>query len=537
MSTLETFDVVIAGAGPTGLTLANLLGLYGVRTLLLEQNKATVGEPRAVSIDDESLRSLQMVGLAEIALAQMSPGYGSVYLDPKRRPFAAVHPVIEEYGWTKRNAFRQPVLEATLAEGAAARPSVDMRFEAVVSDHVDDGAGVTIKVSQPGRDYEVRAAYLVGCDGGRSRTRRAIGATLGGSSFEEKWLILDTVGTTDPTRETHVFSDPYRPALSLPGPNRTRRYEIRLRPGEDAAEMETEAKARELIAWYGGDPSVEIERRVVYNFQARVADIWRRGRVFLCGDAAHLTPPFAGQGMNAGLRDVSNLAWKLHAVLSGRIGEGLLDTYQIERRDHAWGMIEYAITMGIVISPHHRLRAWATRLLFRAMGLVPTWKDWLVQMKFKPKPRFDAGFLIPGGKLPGTMFPQPRIEVAAGDIRRLDSLLGSGFSALVCAADPGALWNQVGPHVPSLFQDAVVGIRPELIAFGPTPFAHPMLRDVTGGTFRAIAPLTQAVVLLRPDRYVAAVLTPENAASLGPLLAKMLDATFAGIAPVMQKAA
>ena len=545
-------EVIIAGAGPAGLTLANLLGLYGIDTLVLEQNASTVHEPRAVSIDDESLRTLQLIGLIGPAIARMAPGYGSIYLDPKRRPFAAVHPVAEEFGWPKRNAFRQPVLEAQLAEGARARPGVALRFETTILEHHDDGECVSVTTEHGGERRVLRARYLIGCDGGRSRTRRAIGATLGGSSFEEKWLILDTSSTTDPNRHTHVFSDPYRPALSLPGPDRTRRYEIRLRPGEDPAEMETEARARELIAWYGGDPAVTIDRRVVYTFQARIADHWRRGRVFLCGDAAHLTPPFAGQGMNAGIRDVSNLAWKLAAVLRGQLGEGLLDSYQTERRDHAWSMIQLAVNLGVLISPHGTLRSALIRLAVRAMGLVPAWKDWLVQMRYKPRPRFDAGFVLRdaaiGAELPGRMFPQPRVETVPGTVLRLDELLGTGFSALVCAADPPALWARVAPHLPALFTASIVAILPDRIAFSASAFppgvAATFARDLTGSLFRALAPknaaagpLPEAVVLLRPDRYVAAVITADGAPAQGRQLARMLEESFAGQAEPLHRAA
>ncbi len=542
-------EVIIAGAGPAGLTLANLLGLYGIDTLVLEQNPSTVHEPRAVSIDDESLRTLQMVGLIDQAIARMAPGYGSIYLDPKRRPFAAVHPLAEEFGWPKRNAFRQPVLEATLAEGARARPGVALRFETTILDHHDDGQGVSVTTDHAGERRELRARYLIGCDGGRSRTRRAIGASLGGSSFEEKWLILDTSATTDPTRHTHVFSDPFRPALSLPGPDRTRRYEIRLRPGEDPAEMETEARARELIAWYGGDPSVTIDRRVVYTFQARIADHWRAGRVFLCGDAAHLTPPFAGQGMNAGIRDVSNLAWKLAAVLRGQIGPGLLDSYQLERRDHAWSMIQLAVNLGVLISPHGTLRSGLIRLAVRAMGLVPAWKDWLVQMRYKPRPRFDAGFLLradgPGAELPGRMFPQPRVETAPGTVCRLDDLLGAGFCALVCAPDPALLWAAVAPHLPALFTARVIAVLPDRIAFAATGFATPtpatptpIVRDLTGALMRALGGTApEAVILLRPDRYVAAVITAQGAPAQGRALAAMLEASLAAQAPALHQAA
>ena len=520
----ERTQIVIAGGGPAGLAMANLLGSLGVRAILLERNASTVHEPRAVSIDDESFRTLQMIGLAERAIRDVAPGYGSIYLGPNRKPFAFVHPTSRPFHWNKRNAFNQPLLENLLRQGAEARPGIDLRFEAEVLEHEDRGGDVRVRVRQGGRTTDIVCDYLVGCDGGRSRTRRAIGATLGGSSFEEKWLIIDTVNTADPFRETRVFCDPYRPGLSLPGPDRRRRYEIRLRDGETVEEMETEAKARELIDWYGGDATCIIERRVVYNFQARIVDHWRAGRVFLCGDAAHLTPPFAGQGMNAGMRDVSNLAWKLAAVLQGRLGAGLLDSYEPERREHAWSMIMLAVNMGHVMSPRSALLAASTRAMFRVLSLVPRARDYVAEMRYKPRPRFSQGFILPGGGAPGTMFPQPDMEVAAGDVRRLDDLLGNGFACLVYSADPAKLWARVGPALPDVMAEYALGVLPEYYAFPPTPFA-PLVRDHTGAIGRFLGDMKEAVVVLRPERYVAAVIDQENIGACSDLRS-MVAATW-----------
>ena len=523
-SSPERTQIVIVGGGPAGLAMANLLGSYGVRAILLERNVSTVHEPRAVSIDDESFRTLQLIGLADRAKRDVAPGYGSIYLGPNRKQFVAVHPTSRPFHWPKRNGFSPPVLENTLREGAEARPGIELRFESEVLEHEDRGGDVRVRVKQGERSYDIVCDYLLGCDGGRSRTRRAIGATLGGSSFEEKWLILDTVNTNDPFRETRVFCDPYRPGLSMPGPGRRRRYEIRLRAGETVEEMETEAKARELIAWYGGDANCDIERRVVYNFQARIVDKWRAGRVFLCGDAAHLTPPFAGQGMNAGMRDISNLAWKLAAVLQGRLGAGLLDSYELERREHAWSMIMLAVNMGRVMSPHSTLLAYGTRAMFRVLSLVPAARDYVAEMRYKPRPRFSQGFIMTGGGAPGTMFPQPDVEVAAGDERRLDDLLGTGFSCLVYSPDPAQLWARIGPALPEVMAEHAVGVLPEDYAFPPGDFA-PLVRDHTGAIGRFLGGAQEAVVVLRPERYVAAVIDLDNIGACSDLRS-MVAATW-----------
>lgn len=527
----ETCDVVIAGAGPTGLVLAHLLARHGVSVIVAEQNATTVGEPRAVSIDDESLRSLQQIGLAEEVLKDCASEYGSEYLGPDRKPFAVVRPSRSEYGWPKRNAFRQPYLERTLAQALAGKAHVSLRFGTQCVDHDDKGDGVSVTLEDGQGAYKVDCRYFVGADGGRSRARKAIGATMAGSSFEERWLIVDILDTKDPFRETRVFCDPARPCVCLPGPDRTRRYEIRLRPDEDTDTMEQEAEARRLLAEFGVDAQAPIARAKVYTFHARIADIWRKGNVFLAGDAAHLTPPFAGQGMNTGVRDASNLAWKLAAVIQGRLGPGLLDTYQAERRDHAWSMVRLAINMGHVMAPHSRLAALAIRTAFHIASVVPPARQYLAQMRFKPKPRFTSGFYLTDNdlsrRLGGTMFPQPMVEVD-GAPRRLDDVLGDDFAILCYGADPAAMAQQLG-NLPSRLRARVVGCLPRVLAFAPdTPEAtqlDPMLRDHTG-TIGTLLGDTEAVIVLRSDRYVMAALPTGDMKTGLHALTLAIEATF-----------
>ena len=215
----EPYEVAIAGAGPTGLVTAALLGLAGIRTLLIERNAGTVNEPRAVSIDDESLRTMQACGLIDEVLANVAQDYGSIYVDPEGAEFARVMPTLKDYGYPRRNAFRQPILEATLRDGLSRFPHVDVRFGHALEGFAQDDTGVTLTITDvEGRTGTARAQYLAAADGGRSLVRKAIGAKLEGSSFEERWLIIDLARTEDPLRETRVTCDPDRPAISLPGP-------------------------------------------------------------------------------------------------------------------------------------------------------------------------------------------------------------------------------------------------------------------------------------------------------------------------------
>jgi 3-(3-hydroxy-phenyl)propionate hydroxylase len=345
------YPVIIIGSGPIGLTLANLFGVYGVQTALIERNVTTVLEPRAVSIDDESLRTMQNAGIVEEVLTQVVAGYGSVYYGPDRVAFAKVEPTGRPYGYPRRNAFRQPILEQQLRCALNRFAHVHPYYGCTMAAFADDGARVTVSVTRPdGAVMTLTCDYLVGCDGAASGVRAALGVALSGTTFDERWLILDLENNHNATKHTEVYCDPKRPCITLPGPDNTRRYEFKLLNGETDADLLGSDMVARLLATHGADPAATLRRKVVYRFHARSAPAWRIGRVFLAGDAAHLTPPFAGQGMNSGLRDAQNLAWKLAAVLGGRLGPGLLESYQTERKDHLWQMILLALRMGRVMA-------------------------------------------------------------------------------------------------------------------------------------------------------------------------------------------
>jgi 3-(3-hydroxy-phenyl)propionate hydroxylase len=287
---------------------------------------------------------------------------------------------------------------------------------------------------------------------------------------------------------------------------------------------------KHLMQTHEAAPKSRIVRTVVYTFHARLAERWSEGRVYLAGDAAHLTPPFAGQGMNSGVRDAYNLAWKLAAVTRGTLGPGLLASYEPERRDHVWAMIEFALNIGRVMSPPNALAAWAIETGFRALSLYPKARDYIAQMKFKPPPRFAKGFIVPDGEsarrtLVGRMFPQPRVRMADGREVLLDEVLGPGFALLVRGPRAEAAVVKLGA-APFAALDANIAImRADGAAFDAPPDVT-VVHDI-GAPSPRLAELSDHVILLRPDRYVAACVKADELEAYVDSLGKLVASTFA----------
>ena len=456
-------------------------------------------------------------------------GYGSEYFSPGRRRFLKVKPTTLEYGYPRRNAFRQPVLEALLRERLADHKRATARFETELVGLSQSDAGVTATLRSGDRGkHEVTCDYLIGCDGSRSFVRQRLDIAMEGSTFNERWLIVDLEGTSDHSRDTKVYCDPSRPCLSLPGPHGTRRFEFMLHEEEGDEQVLNPENVASLLRSHGEGPESTIRRKVVYAFHARMAARWRCGKMFLAGDAAHLMPPFAGQGMNSGIRDAHNLAWKMAAIVKRELGPALLDTYEAERRGHAADMIELAVRMGQVMMPRTRTRAFALQTFFRMLALYPAARSYFAEMKYKPKPRFRQGFLINSGQphehsLVGALFPQALVATARG-YQLLDDVLGDGFSLV---APPGTS-TQLLQGV-----DAARGLKARLVAVlgreDTSTTADPIItvRDVRGDIATLLAPYPIGLYLLRPDRYVAACFAPHQSATMWKDIEMLCGSTWA----------
>jgi 3-(3-hydroxy-phenyl)propionate hydroxylase len=503
----DSVDVIIVGAGPTGLTLANLLGAYGVHTLLVEMRETTSDLPRAIVLDDEGARTLQTVGLDEAAIADATEGLGTRYETAHGSVIAEVGRGGRELGFPKRYFISQPRLERTLAAGLTQWDSVQAAFATRLLKFSTSEEGIDAVLEHSGGVGAVRARWLVACDGGRSPIREGLGLTFDGNTYGQDWIVLDLSSDPDTRPVTRFICDPARPAVSVPAPAGGRRYEFMLLPGESREEVLKPDFLARLLAPHRDYRQEDVIRAAVYTFHARIASRWRAGRVLLAGDAAHLTPPFAGQGMNAGLRDAYNLAWKLSLAVRGAADSSFLDSYEQERRDPCMAMIQLAVLMGKVIMPASAEEAAMQAALMRLTAEAPALKQYLFEMRFKPKPEYASGVLVRDAddvpaSLVGRMIPQPLLR-AGGSTLRLDDALGRGFALISQSAGAAEAAARMDPRTWK-------GLAPKNIALNLSGASAPGSGyEVVPADHAIAAPLRahrDQVLLVRPDRYVACAL-------------------------------
>ncbi|MBN8485349.1 MAG: bifunctional 3-(3-hydroxy-phenyl)propionate/3-hydroxycinnamic acid hydroxylase [Sphingomonadales bacterium] len=457
-------DVLIAGGGPTGVTLAVLLARRGVSVIVAEKEADIYPLPRAAHIDHEGMRILQEAGVAGPVMAGSRRASRYDFLNAKGDLLLRFEggDQIGPGGWPAANMIHQPSVEAELRGALAALPQAQLHTRWELRGFEDDGTGITARIATPEGEKVVRARYLVGADGARSPVREASGIVFDDLNFEEPWLVVDVLVddySRLPTANLQICN-PARPTTCVLMGEGRHRWEFMILPGETAEQVSEDAFVEKLLEPWNVKGAVRLERKAVYTFRARIAAQWRLGSVLLAGDAAHQTPPFAGQGMCSGLRDAANLAWKLAAVIKDGAPDALLDSYQPERAPNLRATIDMAIMMGKTVCITSKWGAFLRDLKFkvgRALGKLPDGPP--------AYPPISSGMIVAGSPAAGAYFPQP----VAADGTKLDDVLGPGHWTIAREdlADPrlAPFARAIGGWLDKQGAEAAL-VRPDRYVFG-----------------------------------------------------------------------
>lgn len=490
------YDVAVIGCGPVGALAANLAAAAGLSVLVIDRELSPHPLPRAVHLDHEMMRLFQSVGLAEAIAPTMRATQGHLHL-------GADHGVIrymgtagraKPFGWSNDYFFYQPELEALLRGGLTRFDGVTTAFGSELTGFAQEDDGVTLHLRDADGENTTRARWVIACDGARSIVRKDLGIALDDLDFEEPWLVVDAevdapvrfpdiwgVPAAANLQELSVMMcDPQRPATIVPGRGTIRRWEFMLLPGEsDEDMMRPDAVAALLAPYLDGVPH-RVLRATTYRFHGLVAKTWRDRRIFLAGDAAHQTPPFFGQGMCHGMRDVANLVWKLALVTRGAADDSLLDSYQPERDPHVRSVIAAAVEAGRYIcelDPQRAAERDAAMRARAATGATGTAADLI--------PAYATGAIAASSPGAGERFVQPWVEKGGTPVL-LDAITGQGWRLFAVDAEAAA--------------QARAACAP-LVALDVTVFDSAAFAD--DGTLASwFASRGIRFVLIRPDAYV-----------------------------------
>ena len=474
---MSLVDVAIIGFGPAGATLANLLGQTGLNVVVLEKEAAIYPLPRAIHFDGEVMRIFQSIGLRreveDISRAGLK-GMHFVNAEGETLLIRGGTTALGPHGCASNYYFHQPELERTLREGVQRFENVRVCLQHSVLDiqQKTDHASLQVQDSSNDSTYEINARYVVGCDGARSLVRKILGSPMQDLGLHQAWLVFDALLKDNaPPLPDHTVQhcDPARPMTYCNVTGNRRRWEIMMLPDDDPAEIVKPENLWPLVNRWVQPENAEIERATIYTFHSVIAKGWRTGRLMIAGDAAHQTPPFLGQGMCAALRDASNLAWKLQAVLNGVASDDLLDTYESERAPHVQAFIELAVRLGDIIQTTDPEAAKARDAKFR-QGQPEIFQF--------PAPVLGHGMVAAGPVPVGQTFPQPQLSNG----QWLDEAIGNHFAVIALPE----LLQEVSPQTRAQWKQWQV-----------------VSQSAQDESLRAwLDQQSVQAVLVRPDRYI-----------------------------------
>lgn len=500
------FDLLIVGMGPVGAVAANLAGMWGLKTLAVDKMLDIYDKPRAFGLDHEVMRVFGNIGIAEKIANHVMPYRTSEYHTTGGRVLKRIAPASAPYplGWASNYVFSQPAVEGALRENIKSFTDVSVELGTEAMSVVQQGeVSVILLKNQSGTERTVTARHVLACDGGTSPLRTRLGLEMEDLQFDEPWMVVDLLvndDAVDRLPQTNIqYCETGRPTSYIVGPGVHRRWEFMINADETPAGIQQPESIRKLVSRWLAPHEYTIWRASAYRFHALVLKSWRHGNIFFLGDAAHMTPPFMAQGMCQGIRDASNLVWKLALVNKGLASKDLLDTYQEERIPHVRQTTLVTKELGQVICERDPAKA-AVRdekmMAEMAKSTGPTIRQSLI-------PGLSCGLLAPGDAtgVRGALFPQPLVENSAGLEGLLDEFTGMSFRVVATSdIDLAPLQKEIDNWT------AQAGVPLSLVRLAgdadqALQSGHDF-REKQGVLCNWLSAHNCQVVLVRPDHYV-----------------------------------
>ncbi|WP_171457843.1 FAD-dependent monooxygenase [Acinetobacter sp. ANC 4779] len=425
-------DVAIIGYGPSGVAAANILGKHGIKTIIFEKDKDLYSRARAVTVSDWTMRCFQAIGLDDAVAKDMDETAGLRWIkyDGTEILRMGFPPSILGKHPTSY-AIYQPKMEETLRKGVERyKDHCQIYFGSTVNTVSQNAECVELNIIDENQEQRiVRVKYALGCDGGSSKTRESLNIQLVGDTVDTKWVVIDArVKRWWKNRNLLTFwSDQKRPVVDIALSLSNHRWEIPLESHETEQDFQTNEQIWPLLNSMGvTDKEVELYQHAFYRHHVRRAEKWRDGRVFLLGDAAHMMPPWAGAGMQSGIRDAFNLCWKLVEVLNERMPESVLDSYEIERAPNVEFYTQVAVQLGRIIKQ---------QVTEEEMAVIGP------QLSAEPPvlklPEIEAGWVQNvSSSAVGKILPQPKVTDSRGKLGYLDDITDDSIFVLGNRIDP-----------------------------------------------------------------------------------------------------